>query len=141
MPSPGDLVKRVAFHTVADPEQWTVSNEPACLVVTEKNWSTYYSSPPGSSDFANYIYLVASLGLKPNPGYTVRVLRVERLKDSVTIIVELKEPDPRKAYPQILVRPVAVAKVAKADLEPRGTLDFAFIDQKGRQLFRQETEI
>jgi hypothetical protein len=131
MPSHGEVAKGVAFRTVPNPEQWALGNEPAYLVVTEKNWSRCYSSPPSGSDFTTYIYLVASRGAKPNPGYQIRVIEVRQLEDRVTIKLELKEPDPGKMYPQVIVRPVAVAEVAKADLEPGGMLDFVFIDQKG----------
>ena len=131
MPSHGEVAKGVAFRIVPNPEQWALGNEPAYLVVTEKNWSRYYSSPPSGSNFATFIYLVASLGLKPNPGYSVTIRQLERVKDSLTVKVELKEPEPGKVYPQVIVRPVAVAEVAKADLEPGGMLDFVFIDQKG----------
>ncbi len=141
MPSSGDLVKRVAFQVVVDPEQWTIGDEPAYLVVTQKNLSAYYSSPPAGSDFTDYIYLVVCLGWKPNPGYGVSVLRIEQLKDTVTIRVELKEPEPGKMYAQVLVRPVTVAGVARANLEPGGMLDFVFIDQKGQQLAKLKVEV
>jgi hypothetical protein len=141
MPSHGEVATRIAFRIVSNPEQWALGDEPAYLVVTEKNWSRYYSSPPAGSNFATFIYLVASLGLKPNPGYSVTIRQLERVKDSLTVKVELKEPEPGKVYPQVIVRPVAVAEVAKADLEPGGMLDFVFIDQKGRQLAALKAEV
>lgn len=141
MPLRGEARRVIPFHTVPERDQWVVSDEPAYLIVTEKNWSTYYSNPPRGSDFATFIYVVVSLGVKPNPGYSVKIRQLEQLKDRITVKVELKEPDPRKVYPQIIVHPVAVAEVAKADLEPRGMLDFVFIDQKGRQLSALKTEI
>ena len=130
MSSCGAVTKPVPFEVVPNAEPWVPSDEPTYLVVTGGNWSVYYSVPPEGSDFATYIYLVASLGLKPNPGYNIRILDV-RLQDKVTVTVELREPDPRRFYPQVMVHPVAVVRVAKADLEPRGVLEFSFIDQKG----------
>lgn len=141
VPSYGEMAKPVLFWSVPNPEQWVPGDEPAYLVVTEKNWFNYYSSPPTGSDFAAYIYLVASLGVKPNPGYKIAIVEVKQLKDKVTVKLELKEPDPRKVYPQVIVRPVAVAKVAKAGLEPRGILDFVFIDKEGRQLAILRAEV
>lgn len=141
MPFHGEARRVIPFHTVPERDQWVVSDEPAYLVVTEKNWSTYYLNPPRGSNFATSIYIVVSIGAKPNPGYSVRIRQLERVKDRITVKVELKEPDPRKVYPQIIVHPVAVAEVAKADLKPRGMLDLVFIDQKDRQLATVETEI
>lgn len=134
MPFSAGATKLVPFHIVPDGDQWAIGEETAYLVVTEKNWSYYYSNLPRGSDFVNSIYVVVSLGVKPNPGYSVRIQQLEQMKERVTVKVELKEPDPRKAYPQIIVHPIAVAEVAKADFELRGLLEFTFIDQKGRQL-------
>lgn len=134
MPFHGETARIVPFHTVRDQEQWIVSDERAYLVVTERNWSTYYSNLPRGSNFAAFIYVVASLELKPNPGYTVRVSQLEQVRDRITVKIELKEPDPRRVYPQIIVHPIAVAEVRKVDLEPRGMLNFVFVDQKGHEL-------
>ena len=79
--------------------------------------------------------------MKPNPGYTVRIQQLERVKDVVTVKVELKEPDPQKIYPQVIVHPTTVVQIAKADLEPGGLLDFVFVDQKGQQLATLKAQI
>jgi len=63
MPLRGKVARPVAFRAVPDPKQWGLGDEPAYLVVTEKNWSMYYSSPPRGADFDTYIYLVAFLGV------------------------------------------------------------------------------
>ena len=130
----GTTMKPVRFRLLANSNPWVVSDAATYLVVIDKNWSNYYSSVPPGSDFATYIYLVASRGVKPNPGYRIRIMEVRQLKDTVTIKLELKEPDPRKVYPQIIVHPVAVTEIAKGDLEPCDILNFVFIDQKGREL-------
>lgn len=137
----GEGTKPIAFRTVPNPEQWVFSDEPAYLVVTEKNWSQYYKSPPKGSDFATCIYIVASMGVKPNPGYKIRILQIQQQKDRVTIKVELGEPDPKRVYPQVIVRPCAVAEVAKADLQRYDLLRFVFTDQKGRQISTVKAEI
>lgn len=141
MPFHGEGRTLIPFHTLPDPDQWAFTDKPAYLVVTEKNWSNYYSDPPKGSNFATSIYVVVSLGVKPNPGYRVKIQRLEQMKERIVIKVELKEPDPRKVYPQIIVHPVSVAEVAKAGLEPRGVLEFVFIDQKGRQLAALKIEV
>lgn len=141
MPLSREATRRIPFRAASEPGLWTVGDQPAYLVVTERNWPTYYSNPPANSDFRSFIYVVVSLGMKPNPGYTVRIERVERVRGIVTVKVELKEPDPRRIYPQVIVHPIAVAQIAKADLEPGGLLDFAFADQNGQQLTTLKTEV
>ncbi len=140
MPS-GEVPRAIAFRSVLSPEQWLPGDEPTYLVVTQKNWSAYYTTPPNGADFITYVYLVASLGVKPNPGYSIKIDRVEQLKDTVNIRVKVGQPDPRKVYPQVIVRPIAAAKVAKADLERRNLLAFVFVDQKGQQLGTMRIEI
>jgi len=138
---PGEAAKTIPFHTASEPDRWLVSDKPAYLVVTEKNWSSYYPSLPGGSDFANSIYAVASLGLKPNPGYGVRIRQLKQVEERITVEVELKEPERRKVYPQIIVHPIAVAEVAKANLEQSNMLNFVFRDQQGRQLAQVKLKI
>lgn len=141
MPLQSEVTKPVPFRTLSHPEQWTLGDEPAYLAVTEKNWSKYYSSPPGGSDFAAYIYVVASLGMKPSPGYTIKIAQIQQQKERITIRAELGEPDPKKFYAQVIVYPLAVAQIPIGKFEQRGLLRFVFIDQKGRQLATVETEI
>ncbi|MDA8215095.1 MAG: protease complex subunit PrcB family protein [Nitrospiraceae bacterium] len=141
MPLHGEAAKPVVFRAMPDPEQWVFSDEPAYLVVTEKNWSRYYTSQPKGSDFANCIYIVASRGVKPNPGYRIRILQIQQQKDTITIKFELREPDLKKIYPQVIVRPCAVAEVVKADLQRYDLLRFVFTDQKGRQIATAKAEI
>lgn len=134
MTNQNESIISIPYLTVPNPEQWALGEEPAYVVVTGKNWPAYYSKPPGGSDFSTCIYFIASPGMKPNPGYSIRFLRFEQLKDTVTIKVELKEPDPGKFYIQIIVRLISVAKVVKTHLGEFNPMTFVFIDQKGRQL-------
>jgi hypothetical protein len=141
MPLHSKVTKPVVFRDVSDPGEWAIGDKLAYLVVTDKNWSTYYSSPPKGSDFATCIYVIASLGVRPNPGYRIRILRIQQERDVIRIIVELMEPDPKKVYPQVLVHPIAVAEVPKANLQKFDLLNFVFTDQKGRQISTVKIEI
>lgn len=141
MPLYSEEGRRVAFRAVANPQLWSLAEKPAYLVMTEKNWSTYYSSPPQGSDFDKCIYIVASLGMKPNPGYRVRILQLQQEKEKIIIKAELGEPDPKKSYAQVMVYPIAVAEVPKANLQPYNLLTFVFIDQEGHQIATVKAEI
>ncbi len=126
--------KLIPFRTLPNTAQWLISDQPTYLILTQKNWSTYYSTPPPYSNFADCIYIVASRGVKPNPGYTIRIVKISQLKKEVTIKLELREPDPKKVYPQILVHPITVAEVAKSDLKELNLLTFIFVNEKGQEI-------
>lgn len=126
--------KFITFQVVSNPERWVTGDEPAYLAVTDRNWSSYYSKAPEGSNFSAFLYIMVSAGMKPNPGYTVKIKRLERIKKEIRVSVELNEPVPGKFYPQVMVNPVAVVEVALTSLEHRDTLRFVFIDRKGRQI-------
>lgn len=133
METHGGSAKRVAFRSLSEPELWAIGEKPLYLIVTEKNWSTHYANRPGG-DFAKNIYIVASLGMKPNPGHRIKILQIQQEKEKITIKTEIREPDPQKAYAQVLVHPIAVAEVPKANLPPYSFLTFVFTDQKGKEI-------
>ena len=130
------------FRLVPDPGTWGLaSTEPAYLVVTDKNWRTYYPAPPAGADFQANFYLVASWGIRPNPGYRISIVGIQQSGARVGVKVKLEEPDPKKVYPQVLVHPVAVAGLKKTSLQQRGLLTFDFRGQKGEPLARVEAEL
>ena len=135
------MTKPVTFHPLANPQPWALGDKPSYLVITEKNWPSYYSSQPKGADFTANIYIVASLGLKPNPGYTVRILQLQQQGEVINVKLELGEPDPNKFYIQVMTKPIAVAEVPKANLQPLKLMSFVFIDQKGKELAIVKTEI
>jgi hypothetical protein len=132
MATQSEVTKPVVFSDVPYLEEWGPGDKLAYLVVTDKNWTTYYSTPPKGSDFDTCIYIVASLGVRPNPGYRIRILQIKQEKEVIRIIIELMEPDSDKPYPQVIVRPIAVAEVPKGNLQPYKLLDFVFTNQRGR---------
>jgi hypothetical protein len=141
VPSHSEHMKSVDFSAVPNPEAWVPGEKSENLVVTKKNWSLYYASPPEGADFDACVYVVAYLGVKPNPGYKIKILQIERRGESVKISLELSQPEPKKAYAQVIVQPIAVVKIPKTGFGPYKQLDFVFVDQKGRQLGLIKAEI
>jgi len=139
--SNGEVTKPITFHPLPNPQPWTLGDKPSYFVVTEKNWLSYYSSQPKGADLTANIYIIASLGLKPNPGYTVRILQLQQKGEVINVKIELGEPDPNKFYIQVMTRPIAVAEVPKANLQSLKQLRFVFLDQKGKELATVNTEI
>ena len=136
MTSRSETVTSIAFRAVSNPQPWTPGDKPSYLVVTEKNWFSYYSNQPKGADFAANIYVIASLGLRPNPGYTVRILQLQQRSEVITVRLELGEPAPNKFYIQVMVKPIAVVEVSKTNLQPNQVLTFLFTDQKGNEIAR-----
>jgi hypothetical protein len=140
MTSHSAAMKSIAFRSLSNPQPWAPGDKPSYLVVTEKNWPSYYSSQPKGTDFTANIYIVVSLGLKPNPGYTVRILELQQQGEVINVKLELGEPDPSKFYIQVMVKPIAVAQVSRANLQSLKQPSFVFIDQKGKELATVKTE-
>src|SRR4030042_5882791 len=98
MTSHSEITESIPFRAVSNPQTWALGDKPSYLVITEKNWLSHYSSQPKGADFTANIYIVASLGLKPNPGYTVRILHLQQQGEVINVKLELGEPDPTKFY-------------------------------------------
>ena len=140
MTSHSEITGSIPFHAVSNPQPWALGDKPSYLVVTQKDWPSYYSSQPKGADFTANIYIVASLGLKPNPGYKVRILQLQQQGEVINVKLELGEPAPNKFYIQVMTRPIAVAEVPKANLQSLKQPSFVFIDQKGKELANVKTE-
>jgi hypothetical protein len=80
---------KVPIRVVASPELCVTGDAPVYMVVTGKNWANYYPSQPPSADFTANVYLVVSPGVKPNPGYGVRIQSMEQYEDSVITKLDL----------------------------------------------------
>jgi hypothetical protein len=132
--------KPVVYASVTTPNLWDIGDRQAYLVITDQNWSKYYPKPPAGSDFANSIYVVASMGMQPNPGHRIKILQIKQQKERIIVTVELLQPEPKKVYAQMIVTPIAVAEVKKKQLEPYHRLEFVFTDQKGREIATEKTE-
>ena len=124
------------------PQAWAIlADQPAYAVVTDNNWTKYYTARPSQADFKEKFYIVATWGLKPNPGYKVSIISIEQSVSTLQVKLKQEEPDPKMAYVQVIVRPTAVAEVSIGALKQRGSLTFEFLDQKGSTLARINAEI
>ena len=139
--SEGEVTNPIPFHPLSNPQMWALGDKPSYLVITDKNWLSHYASQPKGTDFTAKVYIVVSLGLKPNPGYTVRILQLLQQGEVINVKLELGEPIPNRFYVQVMTRPIAVAEVRKANLLCLKPLSFVFVDQKGKELATVKTEI
>jgi hypothetical protein len=130
----------VPFSSVPTPRLWAIGDAAAYTAVTAKNWSKYYSNKPKEADFPSSLYVVASMGTRPNPGYRIRIVQISQQGERVQVTVEQLNPDPRGMYPQVIVNPVAVAEVKLKDLQPYPALIFDFVTQSGQSLAEAKVE-
>lgn len=132
----------IPFIEPGEPQAWAIlSDQPAYAVVTEKNWSKYYPAPPQQANFKEKFYIVATWGLKPNPGYRLSIVSIEQSGSSLQVKLKQEEPDTKLFYPQVIVRPTAVVEISSSSLNQRGLLTFEFLDQNETTLARTEAEI
>lgn len=130
------------FTEPGETQAWAIlSDQPVYAVVTESNWAKYYPARPPQANFKEKFYIVATWGLKPNPGYRVSLVSIEQSGSSLQVKLKQEEPDSKLFYPQVIVRPTAVVEVSIGALKQRGSLTFEFQDQKGNTLARINTEI
>jgi len=133
--------KPVPFLALSAPRAWAVGDRAQYIMVTGKNWSNYYSKQPENADFAASIYVVVSIGTRPNPGYRIRIVQISQEGARIQVTVEQLNPDRGMMYPQVLVNPTAVAQVKKKDLQPNPGLDVEFVDQSGQHLATFKLEL
>ena len=125
----------IPFRILSNPGFWAISSqEPFFLVLTEESWTNYYSFSPRGADFTNYIYLLACWGERPHPGFQILISQVTQDNLQLNITVKFINPQPGILYPQVLVRPLAVAEVAKNSLCLRGPLTFIFLKEEGKEM-------
>jgi len=136
------MEQSLPFRSVPGSGPWALaSDQPAYLAVTDKTWRAHYPTPPTGADFQGNFYVVASWGVKPNPGYRISIRGIEQAGLRVEIRLSLEEPDPGLVYPQVLVHPLAVAEVRKDALRQHGLLAFKVLDQRGGQLAVAEADV
>ncbi len=133
--------RELPFRVISQSTPWRPGqDEPAYFVVTGKNWQNYYGSLPAGADLANNIYIVASWGTQPNPGYRMSVMAVRQVGGRVQVAVEQLEPESGSVYAQVLVYPIVVAEVARKSIDG-GRVNFQFMNQRGAPLAGVDADI
>lgn len=89
------------------------SQEQKQLPVPVQEWIQKQKKFRGKAEFswADKTYLLLSLGMRPNPGYRLEVVKIEDGEQGITVFIEEKLPLPGRMYPQVIVYPYMVAEV------------------------------
>jgi hypothetical protein len=56
-------------------------------------------------------YLLIALGMRPNPGYQLEVVKVETGREGTDVFVTERLPEKDRFYPQVVVYPYILAEV------------------------------
>lgn len=87
-------------------------------------------------------FVIATLsGSKPTGGYSISVTSISQQGTDVFVHVAIVEPQPGSVLTQMITSPFDVVRVAKADLNPRGTLSFHMQGPDGKILADAQAEI
>ena len=132
---------KLHFRTAENPSLWATGVEARYLVLTGENWRHHYPTPPPEADFTRSIYIVAQRGIQPSAGYYVKIRDINQNKDTIAVQVETAEPSLKQEYAQVLTNPITVAEVTKSELKQAGSLNFIFIDRKGKLLSAMNVKV
>lgn len=82
-------------------------------------WSRYHTTPEPEFDLGTSTLVAVFLGMKPNPGYSVRIAEVTEYRDEVVIEVVEHLPAPGMRYIQVIVYPYDAVLIPKTDKKIR----------------------
>lgn len=123
------------------------SAKPSCLAVGDGQglqrllFLTGLELPPESVDFGQHVILAALQGTKPTSGYAISIVRAVQTGTEVRVEVEVVEPEPGSVNAQVLTSPYHLVLVRRSDFQPRGKIDFTFVDSFGERLEACSLEI
>lgn len=120
---------------------------PECLVITDKedyqrllSVALFQEAAP-EVDFEGNIVIAVMQGPKNTGGYAVSITHMHQAGTAVRVEVEVVEPEPGSMTVQVLTSPYHLVAARIEDFEPRGELEFSFVDQNDNSLSRQPVEL
>ncbi len=79
-----------------------------------------------------YVLICAFQGLKPSTGYDIKITKIERSRDTVTVKVRIRESKPDEITASVLTSPYHIVKVERSAIS--GAKTFVFVDQNDKIL-------
>jgi hypothetical protein len=76
-------------------------------------WSRYHETPAPEFDLRKFTLVAVFLGLKPNPGYSVRVAGATEYRNELVLDVVEYLPSPGLRYIQVVVYPYDAVLISK----------------------------
>ncbi len=90
--------------------------------------------PDPDIDFDGYLVLAAMQGVKSSAGYAVSISRATQYGGEVRVEVEVVEPEEGAFTAQVMTSPYHLVLAERGDFDPRGEMEFVFVDGNGTVL-------
>lgn len=97
--------------------------------------------PEADVDFDAHVVLAAMQGAKNSAGYAISITRATQYGGEVRVEVEVVEPEESSFTAQILTSPYHLVMAGRDAFDPRGELDFIFVDRNGLVLSREKASV
>ncbi len=82
-------------------------------------WSKYHATPAPELDLRTFTLVAVFLGMKPNPGYSVKIAGATEYRNEVVVDVVEYLPSPELRYIQVVVYPYDAVLIPKTSKKIR----------------------
>ncbi|OFW59866.1 MAG: hypothetical protein A2W01_12120 [Candidatus Solincola sediminis] len=120
---------------------------PECIIITEnedyqrlQSLASFSEEMP-AVDFGQYIVIAAMQGTKNTGGFAISIMHASQDETEVRVEVDIVEPEPGSINVQMLTSPYHLVKAERSSFDPRGRLNFTFVDQKDISLSQEPAQI
>lgn len=107
-------ISQGAASGIADPQEIVIESEQEW----QKLWERH--DPSGSAaprvDFATQVVVGIFAGQRPTAGYQVQIVKVEREKNRIIVIYQLKSPPTDALVAQVLTQPFIIIRIPRLNL-------------------------
>ncbi len=120
---------------------------PECLVIADnedyqrlQSVASFPEQMP-AVDFTSSVVIAAMQGPKSSGGFAISIMHVSQDGNEVRVEVDIVEPEPGSINAQMLTSPYHLVKSERSSFDPRGRLNFTFVDQKDARLSQEPAQI
>jgi hypothetical protein len=100
-----------------------------------------FSEPLPAVDFSTSIVIAAMQGPKNTGGYAISIMHLSQDATEVRVEVDVVEPDEGSITVQVLTSPYHLVVADRSAFDPRGLLDFTFVDQNDTTLSQEPVQL
>jgi len=93
----------------------------------------------GKIDSSSHVLLVAYWGVRPNGGYEIEILRIQRSGRRIEVQAKFVSPKRGQTVEAMVMYPYHLVRVKKADLNGQGRLKFVLVDASSGEEVVSET--
>jgi len=119
------LVKSLEFTTIekgffsgfTERKKWIIKTQEQWLKSWNMHTSTRIPHPaPPAIDFTKDMILAVFIWQRPSGGFSVEIIRVEKVEDTIVVFFRETEPSPDAMVTAVLTQPYHIIRIKKTDL-------------------------